>query len=162
MSYTSRTTIMSNPLCHVLPLTSDSSPATCPYPNPPLTTQRKPSHSPTRATTTTTPFTSRVTASHVVQSSPYCTTTLRHSLYGTEDRVVIDPGSRIWKVGFSGEGRPRDVFYPGGKTPEPLWSLRRRPHAQKRTDYWKSSCKLAFDPYFTSMCIIPLPMAVRD
>ncbi|WWC73483.1 uncharacterized protein I206_107453 [Kwoniella pini CBS 10737] len=35
----------------------------------------------------------------------------RHSLYGIEDRVVIDPGSRIWKVGFSGEADPRSVFY---------------------------------------------------
>ncbi|OCF46109.1 hypothetical protein I317_00199 [Kwoniella heveanensis CBS 569] len=35
----------------------------------------------------------------------------RHSLYGIEDRVVIDPGSRIWKVGFSGEPEPRAVFF---------------------------------------------------
>ncbi|KAG8857673.1 hypothetical protein FRB96_005691 [Tulasnella sp. 330] len=42
--------------------------------------------------------------------SPHYSTTRRHSLYGTEDRIVIDPGSRVWKVGFSGEGRPRDVF----------------------------------------------------
>ncbi|WWC95350.1 hypothetical protein V866_002212 [Kwoniella sp. B9012] len=35
----------------------------------------------------------------------------RHSLYGIEDRVVIDPGSRVWKVGFSGESDPRSVFY---------------------------------------------------
>jgi len=26
-------------------------------------------------------------------------TTIRHSLYGMEDRVVIDSGSQIWKVG---------------------------------------------------------------
>ncbi|GAA5936307.1 uncharacterized protein JCM15063_002775 [Sporobolomyces koalae] len=31
----------------------------------------------------------------------------RHSLYGTEDRVVLDLGSRVWKVGFSGEAAPR-------------------------------------------------------
>lgn len=31
----------------------------------------------------------------------------RHSLYGTEDRVVLDLGSRIWKFGFSGEAKPR-------------------------------------------------------
>ncbi|KAI5478184.1 hypothetical protein MNV49_005351 [Pseudohyphozyma bogoriensis] len=30
------------------------------------------------------------------------------SLYGTEDRVVLDLGSRIWKAGFSGEGSPRE------------------------------------------------------
>jgi len=41
-------------------------------------------------------------------------TTIRHSLYGMEDRVVIDSGSQIWKVGFSGEGKPRDVFYGAG------------------------------------------------
>ncbi|KZT57651.1 actin-like ATPase domain-containing protein [Calocera cornea HHB12733] len=32
------------------------------------------------------------------------------SRYGTEDRIVLDPGCRTWRVGFSGEGRPRDVF----------------------------------------------------
>jgi len=39
--------------------------------------------------------------------------------------VIIDPGSRIWKVGFSGEGRPRDVFYSGGTSGAPLWKLKR-------------------------------------
>ncbi|WVF68642.1 hypothetical protein IAT40_003412 [Kwoniella sp. CBS 6097] len=42
-------------------------------------------------------------------ASPACSSR-RHSLYGIEDRVVIDPGSRIWKVGFSGEPEPRAVF----------------------------------------------------
>lgn len=51
-------------------------------------------------------------------NSPHYTTTRRHSLYGTEDRIVIDPGSRIWKVGFSGEGRPRDVFAVKSWTPD--------------------------------------------
>lgn len=72
----------------------------------------------------TTP-TARVAGSHIVQSSPHYATTRRHSLYGTEDRVVIDPGSRIWKVGFSGEGRPRDVFFAAGKTGTSLWELGR-------------------------------------
>ena len=67
----------------------------------------------------------RVAGSHIVQSSPHYATTRRHSLYGTEDRVVIDPGSRIWKVGFSGEGRPRDVFLAAGKTGTSLWELGR-------------------------------------
>ncbi|KAJ3844824.1 fungal-specific actin related protein [Lentinula raphanica] len=71
-----------------------------------------------------TPTTSRLTSSHV-QSSPHYTTTRRHSLYGVEDRIIIDPGSLIWKVGFSGEGRPREVFYAGGKSAKPLWGLRR-------------------------------------
>jgi actin-related protein 10 len=56
-----------------------------------------------------TPSTRRV-ATSTLQSSPHYSTSRRHSLYGTEDRVVIDPGSRIWKVGFSGESRPRAVF----------------------------------------------------
>ncbi|OBZ62673.1 Actin-related protein 10 [Grifola frondosa] len=83
---------------------------------------------PRRQTDTTTPAatpqTTRVSTSHVVQSSPHYTTTRRHSLYGTEDRIILDPGSRIWKVGFSGEGKPRDVFY-AGENGTPLWTLNR-------------------------------------
>ena len=82
-----------------------------------------------------TPATSRVA---VVQNaphpSPHYSTTRRHSLYGVEDRVVIDPGSLIWKVGFSGEGRPRDVFYAGGVRGEPLWKLRRAADPVERTE----------------------------
>ncbi|KAI0034933.1 actin family [Vararia minispora EC-137] len=63
---------------------------------------------------------SRVPSGSMVHASPHYQTTRRHSLYGTEDRVVIDPGSRIWKVGFSGEGRPRDVFLV-----DSLWGLSR-------------------------------------
>ena len=75
------------------------------------------------------PNTSRVTRSSVVQASPHYQTTRRHSLYGTEDRVVIDPGSRVWKVGFSGEGRPRDVFFV-----PPLWGLQRPPDPFQREE----------------------------
>ena len=82
-------------------------------------------HSSKLATPTATPTTTRVAGSHALQSSPYYTTTRRHSLYGTEDRVVIDPGSRIWKVGFSGEGKPRDVFYANTINSESLWSWSR-------------------------------------
>lgn len=78
---------------------------------------------PVRATTT--PSTSRVANTSIIQSSPHYTTTRRHSLYGVEDRVVIDPGSRIWKVGFSGEGRPRAVFYGAGNGNQQLWGLSR-------------------------------------
>lgn len=39
------------------------------------------------------------------------TNSRRHSLYGIEDRVVIDPGGRMWKAGFSGEPDPRAVFW---------------------------------------------------
>lgn len=38
---------------------------------------------------------------------------------------MIDPGSRIWKVGFSGEGRPRDVFFGSGEDMQALWGLTR-------------------------------------
>lgn len=76
--------------------------------------------------TITTPTTSRVaTTSSTVHSSPHYQTTRRHSLYGTEDRIVIDPGSRVWKVGFSGEGRPRDVFFGDGQDGLSLWTLTR-------------------------------------
>ena len=76
-----------------------------------------------------TPTTTRLAGASAVQASPHYQTTRRHSLYGTEDRVVIDPGSRIWKVGFSGEGRPRDVFMVG-----PLWGLRRAPDMAQREE----------------------------
>jgi actin-related protein 10 len=67
-------------------------------------------------------------------SSQSYSTTRRHSLYGIEDRVVIDPGSRIWKVGFSGEGRPRDVFFPQGKNGAPLWTLSRASESTERVE----------------------------
>lgn len=35
----------------------------------------------------------------------------RHSLFGTDDRVVLDIGSRVTKIGFSGEARPRAIFW---------------------------------------------------
>ncbi|BGP26873.1 hypothetical protein JCM10295v2_005835 [Rhodotorula toruloides] len=56
------------------------------------------------------PSTSTAGAASLLTSSPHYTTSLRsrHSLYGTEDRVVLDLGSRIWKVGFSGEAQPRE------------------------------------------------------
>ena len=44
----------------------------------------------------------------------------RHSLYGNEDRVVLDPGSSVWKVGFSGEPKPRAVFWAGDHA-VPIW-----------------------------------------
>ena len=81
-----------------------------------------------------TPATSRVAVANAPHPSPHYSTTRRHSLYGVEDRVVIDPGSRIWKVGFSGEGRPRDVFYAGGTSGEPLWKLRRAADPVERTE----------------------------
>ncbi|KAM0754774.1 actin-like ATPase domain-containing protein [Meredithblackwellia eburnea MCA 4105] len=47
-----------------------------------------------------------------LHTSPAYSTSLRsrHSLYGTEDRIVLDLGSRIWKIGFSGEPAPRECI----------------------------------------------------
>ncbi|KZP23805.1 fungal-specific actin related protein [Athelia psychrophila] len=81
----------------------------------------------------TTPTMSRTANSHVVQASPHYATSRRHSLYGTEDRVIIDPGSRVWKVGFSGEGRPRDVFY-AVKSGKSLWDLSRAKDMVERAE----------------------------
>jgi actin-related protein 10 len=84
---------------------------------------------------TTTPQTSRVSSSsHIINSSPHYATTRRHSLYGTEDRIILDPGSRIWKVGFSGEGKPREILYADGKTGKSLWSLNRAPDLADREE----------------------------
>lgn len=73
-------------------------------------------------------------ASSTVHASPHYVTTRRHSLYGVEDRIIIDPGSRIWKVGFSGEGRPRDVFYATGENGPPLWTLLRSSNNNEREE----------------------------
>ena len=86
------------------------------------------------STPAATPQTTRVSASHIVQSSPHYQTTRRHSLYGTEDRIILDPGSRIWKVGFSGEGKPRDVFYAAGDSAESLWTLNRASKPAEREE----------------------------
>lgn len=62
-------------------------------------------------------------SSYIVGSAPHYATTRRHSLYGTEDRIIIDPGSKYWKVGFSGEGKPRQVYKVVQAEDEPtLWS----------------------------------------
>ncbi|OSC96885.1 actin-like ATPase domain-containing protein [Trametes coccinea BRFM310] len=86
-------------------------------------TPRRPAHETT--TPAATPQTTRVGTTHIIQSSPHYQTTRRHSLYGTEDRIILDPGSRVWKVGFSGEGKPRDVFLAEPETGKSLWSLNR-------------------------------------
>ncbi|KDQ53185.1 hypothetical protein JAAARDRAFT_137512 [Jaapia argillacea MUCL 33604] len=91
----------------------------------PATPRRTAASSHASSAIATTPTIARAANSHVIQSSPHYTTTRRHSLYGTEDRVIIDPGSCIWKVGFSGEGKPRDVFCPGGTPGVHLWTLSR-------------------------------------
>lgn len=81
----------------------------------------------------TTPVASRVANAQAIQPSPHYATTRRHSLYGVEDRVIIDPGSRIWKVGFSGEGRPRDVFYAVGPS-DTLWNLSKAADPRERAE----------------------------
>ena len=100
----------------------------------PSTPRRATAHE--SSTPAATPQTTRVAASHIVQSSPHYQTTRRHSLYGTEDRIILDPGSRIWKVGFSGEGKPRDVFLAGADVGKPLWTLNRAtaPGAKEKED----------------------------
>jgi actin-related protein 10 len=81
-----------------------------------------------------TPVTARVAGSSINPASPAYITTRRHSLYGTEDRIVLDLGSRIWRVGFSGEGRPRDVFLAGGEEALPLWTLERAADKDQREE----------------------------
>ncbi|KAI0775099.1 actin-domain-containing protein [Trametes elegans] len=96
------------------------------------TTPRRHHHEST--TPAATPQTTRVASSHIVQASPHYQTTRRHSLYGTEDRVILDPGSRIWKVGFSGEGKPRDVFLAESDTARSLWTLNRASNPADREE----------------------------
>ncbi|KAF9000665.1 actin-domain-containing protein [Cyathus striatus] len=138
----------------------------------PTTPRAKPTFQPT------TPATSRVTNTNVVHPSPHYTTTRRHSLYGVEDRVVIDPGSLIWKVGFSGEGRPRDVFYAREKCATPLWNLSRANDAAERAeddrllDIWLQTClrsvfhdSLLTDPKARKVILVehPLqPLYIKD
>ncbi|KAI9000451.1 actin-domain-containing protein [Trametes punicea] len=86
------------------------------------------------ATPAATPQATRVGTSHIIQSSPHYQTTRRHSLYGTEDRIILDPGSRIWKVGFSGEGKPRDVFLAERESGISLWSLNRASKPEEREE----------------------------
>ncbi|KAI0636041.1 actin family [Trametes polyzona] len=95
-------------------------------------TPRRPTHEST--TPAATPQTTRVASSHIVQSSPHYQTTRRHSLYGTEDRIILDPGSRLWKVGFSGEGKPRDVFLAEPESGQSLWTLNRASNPAEREE----------------------------
>jgi actin-related protein 10 len=101
--------------------------------NIPVTPSRNRTAFPPGVTPETTPITARLAASQI-QASPAYTTTRRHSLYGTEDRIILDLGSRIWRVGFSGEGRPRDVFLAGGDDALPLWTLDRASDPAQREE----------------------------
>jgi actin-related protein 10 len=121
------------------------------------------SHAPTtpHAAVGSSPVAARVAGAHI-QASPHYTTARRHSLYGIEDRVVLDPGSRIWKVGFSGEGRPRAVFYAGGESQmHPLWTLRRATAPVEREEderlleaRLKAKLRFVFHEYAISVVVI--------
>ena len=67
-------------------------------------------------------------------SPAYTTTTRRHSLYGTEDRIIIDPGSQVWKVGFSGEGKPRHVGVVGQGSQATLWGSTQKYTTEEREE----------------------------
>ena len=65
-------------------------------------------------------------ATTALAPSPHYTTSLRsrHSLYGTEDRVVLDIGSSFIKAGFSGEPAPRECRRMTGTDADgELWGL---------------------------------------
>ncbi|KAK7033266.1 actin-related protein 10 [Favolaschia claudopus] len=127
-----------------------------------------------------TPTIARVasTSSAPIQSSPHYTTTRRHSLYGVEDRIIIDPGSRIWKVGFSGEGRPRDVFCGSGSSESPLWTLSRaadpseEAEQERMLEYKLETClrsvfhdSLLTDPKARKVILVEhalLPLYIKD
>ncbi|KAI8063445.1 actin family [Gongronella butleri] len=62
----------------------------------------------TTTSISTEPLTSSYLSSYATSSSLH-TFTRRHSIYGTEDRVVLDIGSLYIKCGFSGESHPRHI-----------------------------------------------------
>ena len=100
----------------------------------PVTPRRTTSYETTTPAGTPQMSRTAATTTNIIQSSPHYTTTRRHSLYGTEDRIILDPGSRVWKVGFSGEGKPRDVFFAGGEKTRPLWTLNRASKPAEREE----------------------------
>lgn len=69
----------------------------------------------------------RVTGTSV--ASPYTSSSAvrsRHTLYGTDDRVILDLGSRVWKFGLSGESRPRGCVLVSDFLPveiQTIWTL---------------------------------------
>lgn len=74
-------------------------------------------------------------SSYTAGGSSYHSSTRRHSLYGTEDRIIIDPGSKVWKVGFSGEGKPRQVYNVARPGEEPtIWNWNLSTTAEEREE----------------------------
>lgn len=67
----------------------------------------------TTTSVSTEPLSSGYLSSYT-SSSSFHNFTRRHSIYGTEDRVVLDIGSLYIKCGFSGEPSPRHLV--------PTWS----------------------------------------
>ncbi|GAC99114.1 actin [Pseudozyma hubeiensis SY62] len=77
------------------------------------------------------------TANSSISSQNYTTAytgaTRRHSLFGTEDRVILDIGSRYSKFGFSGEPRPR-VIVPSVSFSQPSTSYLHLDTSSTQTD----------------------------
>lgn len=73
-------------------------------------TSRRETTSSTDAATRIKTSISTSTSTSTTRPSLATTSTRRHSLFGTEDRIVIDLGTRVLKIGFSGESRPRLVI----------------------------------------------------
>ncbi|KAI9229977.1 MAG: actin family [Piptocephalis tieghemiana] len=53
-------------------------------------------------------------------TNPLSSSARRHSIYGTEDRIVLDLGSFYLKCGFSGEPRPRHMIQVSGQVRDHL------------------------------------------
>lgn len=97
---------------------------------------QRPSAAPSRASSSADQPTSSSgtgTSSTSQAYSAYSGVTRRHSLFGTEDRVVLDIGSRYSKFGFSGEPRPRAIV-PSVSFSQPSTSYLRLDTASPSTD----------------------------
>lgn len=86
------------------------------------------SSTPPRASTSTLRTPARPPPTNLGPSPAYVgTSRSRHAVYGIDDRIVLDLGSRVWKAGFSGESKPRvvaSVKEVCGGEGEELWTLR--------------------------------------
>jgi actin-related protein 10 len=114
-----------------------------------------------------TPLAVGTSATATKTASPHYATSLRsrHSLYGTEDRVVLDLGSRCWKVGYSGEPSPRavlDISELGAADEGSLWD-----NADMLTERVKEGLRMVFfdvllaDPKQRKVIVLENPLAER-
>jgi actin-related protein 10 len=114
-----------------------------------------------------TPLAASTSATATKTASPHYATSLRsrHSLYGTEDRVVLDLGSRCWKVGYSGEPFPRavlDISEFGAGDEASLWD-----NAGLLTERVKEGLRKVFfdvllaDPKQRKVIVLENPLAER-